>query len=563
MFTEYFGLNDEPFRVTPDPRFFFAGPDQERVARQLLIGVREAAGITLLTGPAGSGKTLLLRRLMMEIEQEIPLALVWSANMGFDDFLSTVCVRFGLLDTGASRSWKLHALESLFRYQFADTDGPVLLLDEADNLSDQALMDLPLLTDLSQSGMPLLAVVLAAKEDFAARLAHFPLGQRLGQECHLLPLQRDQVAAYVNHRLRVAGYRGRELFSTEAIDRLAVLSRGIPRLINVIGGKALLMAFVYAERQISAALIDEVGRDMLTLPGSMPLPACLEREISAPEAGKDRPEAAISDREDDVAEDTLTQPEMWVPEEASLLETGTTIRSHHRAYRRRAGDKNSARGGKRRTWIYVIAGGGVLLGGVIFVSLHHNAIFERLEITEQALLLPDPVQQADGDGRDSSEQALDRPFETVRSESTNQEKGDSSSNENEGSSSDSTLPSPRHVVEPDADISSVNVARAQFTYGVRGREPIDRVGPIVHAEEKDIKRLYYFMELTDMGGETITHRWLYEGQIMAEIPFRIGGNHWRIYSSKDLAPSMTGRWQVIVTNSQDETIKTSSFIYRK
>ncbi len=261
MYTQYFGLNDEPFRVTPDTRFFFAGSIHEAIAERLRAGVSEAAGITLLIGPAGSGKTLLLRWLMTNLSEETPKALVTNANLSFDDFLSEVCAQFGLHGAEATPALKLQAIESLCRQQCQQGHRPVLLVDEAGNLRDEVLENLSSLATLNQEGTPLLAIALAAKEGVTARFSLFSLGQVLGPECRLVPLERDQVAAYVHYRLQVAGAQEASLFSSEAIDRLADLSQGIPRLINRICGKALLEAFLNEECPVSAQTIDEVGHD--------------------------------------------------------------------------------------------------------------------------------------------------------------------------------------------------------------------------------------------------------------------------------------------------------------
>lgn len=112
------------------------------------------------------------------------------------------------------------------------------------------------------------------------------------------------------------------------------------------------------------------------------------------------------------------------------------------------------------------------------------------------------------------------------------------------------------------NISSSNVARAQFTTGIEAREPIDRVGLVFSADGEPIRTLYYFTELVNMSGETVTHRWVHDGVIVAEIPFHIGGDRWRVYSSKDLTPMMEGQWQVVVTDTQGDVIRTDRFMFQ-
>jgi hypothetical protein len=134
---------------------------------------------------------------------------------------------------------------------------------------------------------------------------------------------------------------------------------------------------------------------------------------------------------------------------------------------------------------------------------------------------------------------------------------------------DATEPLPRSDVAPlviapgtSASVSSSNVARAQFTTGIEAREPIDKVASVFSTNGKSLTTLYYFTELVNMNGETVTHRWMHDGAIVAEIPFRIGGDRWRVYSSKDLTRVMEGSWQVIVTDTQGDVIRTDSFTYQ-
>lgn len=113
-----------------------------------------------------------------------------------------------------------------------------------------------------------------------------------------------------------------------------------------------------------------------------------------------------------------------------------------------------------------------------------------------------------------------------------------------------------------ASVSSSSVARAQFTTGIEAREPIDKVVSVFSTNGKSLTTLYYFTELVNMNGETVTHRWMHDGAIVAEMPFRIGGDRWRVYSSKDLTRAMEGNWQVIVTDTQGDVIRTDSFTYQ-
>jgi hypothetical protein len=116
--------------------------------------------------------------------------------------------------------------------------------------------------------------------------------------------------------------------------------------------------------------------------------------------------------------------------------------------------------------------------------------------------------------------------------------------------------------EPSMRVSSPHVARAQFTTGIRELEPVDHVEAVFPMEGEALRTLFYFTEIIDMDGETVTHRWEHEGTVMAEISFDIGGNRWRVWSSKDLTPSMGGRWRVVVVDTKGNEIKTDHFLYQ-
>lgn len=111
------------------------------------------------------------------------------------------------------------------------------------------------------------------------------------------------------------------------------------------------------------------------------------------------------------------------------------------------------------------------------------------------------------------------------------------------------------------ETSSAHVAQAQFTTGVENREPVDHVDHVFHTQGKPYRRLFYFTQIIGLSGKTVTHRWEYEGRVMAKVSFHIGGSHWRVYSSKHLPSTLTGHWRVVVTDSEGETIKTDSFVY--
>jgi hypothetical protein len=114
------------------------------------------------------------------------------------------------------------------------------------------------------------------------------------------------------------------------------------------------------------------------------------------------------------------------------------------------------------------------------------------------------------------------------------------------------------LVEPE---QSSAVARAQFTHNVEEREPVDSIDSVFYASGDDTDQIYYFTELVGLKGETVTHRWEYQGEVIATVEFNVGGNRWRVYSRKTLLPSMTGQWRVVVVDTEGNTLQTDEFTY--
>jgi type II secretory pathway predicted ATPase ExeA len=516
MLSEPFEFTHEPFRVTPDTRFFFPGSNHEDIALQLLAPSQEPVGITLLTGPAGSGKTLLLRWLLAKVGQDIPSALVWGVHLSFDEILSTLCVQFEISSGKAGRTQNLRDLEAMASSCDLPSRRPQLLLDEADGLSNEVLNDLALLADLNLEGKPLFAIILAAGEEFSKRLRQSLLGRKPLQEYHLLPLGREQTQAYVNHRLKVAGYKDGDLFTAEAIERLFMASGGIPGLINGICGRALFLAFMKDIPQVTGEVIDEVIQEMGIIPHEVE-PAL---EAIAPLNGvlETKPEAEVALEKSDknaqqtvFEEDNQAPPVLKVPVQHQRLE-----QQHVERYKATT---------KRYGRIAIFAGIGALLVGAFVVAITPPPLPEttvRLDaVTELEL----------------QKSGVSKVLVSDIQNSIGQDKKEKIPNPATGS----------------------KVVRAQFTTGIREHEPINQLGPVIQAAEA--RQLYYFTELRNMRGETITHRWEHEGRVVTKVPFRIESDSWRVYSRKQLTPATRGNWLVVVTNSKGEVIRRDSFKY--
>jgi MSHA biogenesis protein MshM len=254
MYQSHFGLRSLPFTITPDTGFFHNAGTHQEALNVLLVALRTGEGFIKVTGEVGTGKTLLCRQLLNSLEEEFVTAYIPNP------FLTPTALRMALaeeLGIQFARNLGQHRLLKLIRERLVELSGAgkrvVLLLDEAQALPDDSLEALRLLTNLETEHAKLLQVVLFGQPELDRRLAqdHLrQLRQRILFSHQLQPLDGAALAAYLMHRLRVAGYQGEDLFTPRALRQLLQASRGIPRLVNVLCHKALLVAYGRGDRRI-------------------------------------------------------------------------------------------------------------------------------------------------------------------------------------------------------------------------------------------------------------------------------------------------------------------------
>ena len=267
MYTSYFGLNDKPFSITPDPRYLFLSERHGEALAHLVYGVTESGGFVQLTGEVGTGKTTLVRSLLQSrLPVNADVAVVLNPRLTPTEFLTAICEELEI-DVPAGTGSGKQLVDALNRYLLAaHADGRrvILIVDEAQNLAADVLEQVRLLTNLETARQKLLQIILIGQpelRDLLARRDLRQLAQRITGRYHLEPLSRDETAQYIDHRLQVAGAVG-ELFDTGARREVFRHSGGIPRLINVICDRALLGAYAGESRRVTRRLVRRAAREI-------------------------------------------------------------------------------------------------------------------------------------------------------------------------------------------------------------------------------------------------------------------------------------------------------------
>lgn len=266
MCTAYFGLREQPFNITPDPRFFYATPGHEEVYANLLYGIRERKGFITLVSEPGTGKTTLLYKVMRELEPAIHTSFFYNTNLTFDELLDFVCSDFGLPVQAGRRLEKIQALNQFLLTRLEEGGTAVLIIDEAHNLADDVWENLRLLSNFETASKKLLQIVLVGQPELAKKLGRpelRQLKQRIAIYCRLDRLKVQAVGPFIYHRLRVAGCTRQDVFTPEAIRRIAAYSGGIPRLINMICDNALLIAYGTAQQTVGETIIEKAANGLL------------------------------------------------------------------------------------------------------------------------------------------------------------------------------------------------------------------------------------------------------------------------------------------------------------
>ena len=307
MYENYFGLDTLPFGITPDPRFSYDTPDCRKAMASLCSGIEGRRGIILITGEPGTGKTRLVNDFLQRAQAKIRTACITAPNLIGTQLLYVVLNELGVVPSSHDRTTLTRQLKDYLIEQLEKNRFVALLVDEAQQMSNEVLEELRLLSDLQTNGNKLIQIVLVGQPKLEERLEQpglHKLSQRIAIRCRLVPLTDEEVGFYIEARLKTAGLQQKNLFDPKALGKVALYSNGIPRVINTICDSALLTCFGLSKKTVSADMIEEVARDLDLLaqpsneklnvaqPDSAKEEASSRKEVAGVTATSQRPLAA-------------------------------------------------------------------------------------------------------------------------------------------------------------------------------------------------------------------------------------------------------------------------------
>jgi general secretion pathway protein A len=268
MYKNFFGLKESPFNVSPDPRYLYWTKTTKEAVSALTYGIESRKGFILLTGEVGTGKTTLLNCVLDWLrEREVATAFVFNSQlMNVSELFDFMMADFGIPCESRVKSQVLLRFNQwlLDRYRAGKTT--VLIVDEAQNLSDHMLEEIRLLTNLETASEKLLQIVLSGQQELDEILNRpqlRQLRQRIVIRCRTAALTQEETTGYINEHLRIAGANGQAVFSNEAIDAIHRYSQGVPRVVNLLCEHSLINAFADEIKPVPAKVVEEIAQEFL------------------------------------------------------------------------------------------------------------------------------------------------------------------------------------------------------------------------------------------------------------------------------------------------------------
>jgi general secretion pathway protein A len=278
MYEDFYGFKELPFNVTPDPRFLYRSASHRDALAYITYGVFQRKGFIAVTGEVGVGKTTVVAAFVDLFQPSLEVAFVFSTKFAFDQFLYLICKDFALDVDGENKAQMLLTLNDFLIKQNERSRNSLLIIDEAQNLSPDVLEELRMLSNLETRDRKLLQIMLVGQPELESILnmnEMRQLRQRIPGICRISTLNREDIENYIRYRLDVArGHNGGAHFTADSFDEIYHYSGGIPRLINVLCDRVLLIGYVSNTRVIDGRIVREGMRDL-----ELPYPRVRERRI--------------------------------------------------------------------------------------------------------------------------------------------------------------------------------------------------------------------------------------------------------------------------------------------
>jgi general secretion pathway protein A len=286
MYEAHFGLKEKPFRMTPDTRYYFPSEKHVDALNHMVYAIEERRGFVVITGEIGSGKTTLSRVLFQKLDPRTKTAIIRNTQLSAKELIALVLEELEIpFAPGTTKTQLISKLNGFLIDQLRDDCNVVLLIDEAQNLKPSVLEEVRMLSNLETETEKLIQIILMGQPELKQKLwlkELTQLRQRVTLHYHLGPLDEKETAAYVSHRLHVAGANGTPIFLPEALRAVYEQTRGVPRLVNGLCDRALLTGYVQESKTIGSGVITEVAKE---------LPARSDRPSNGRRAAEDALEA--------------------------------------------------------------------------------------------------------------------------------------------------------------------------------------------------------------------------------------------------------------------------------
>jgi len=261
MYEAFFKLQVKPFDLVPNPDFIYLSKSHKKAITYLDYGIRERVGFILLTGEVGCGKTTIIRNIIKKHHEEVVISMVYNTRVSSEQLFALINDDFGISVVGKDKTSMLRDLNDFLVEQYAKGNSPVLIIDEAQNLTPKLLEEIRMLSNLETDNVKLLQIILVGQPELREAIsapALRQLRQRISINCHLQPLSRQEMEQYILHRMEVAGNRNAVSIPQGSYDLIYSSSRGIPRLVNIICDFLLISAFAEETDNLEESLVNDV-----------------------------------------------------------------------------------------------------------------------------------------------------------------------------------------------------------------------------------------------------------------------------------------------------------------